>query len=324
MVSPDLVRVALSRPIEWAQFESMVSEILLQDDFPNLRKMGGIADEGIDAIDEAFYDDELRTKSVVQITSQRTQKRKLRLTIKRLKTTDKQFDQLTIVFRHPIDSAIKRELRQEAFEEGILADFRDEDYLVGQLAKPNNGIFKRYFGDLRNQINYLLAQEDPLGAATDRIRHAMLASLAAFVINPSANTARINLFDQSILAIIVAQNGPVDIEIVQKELINLIPGKQVNTVSIWDSIKRLVAAGQCRIENGDPIASDMAIETIGSTIGFMAQAIDRIREKVLQDIALHFKIDDATKGRIERNVKRGSCATISSHWPDYISCIRYS
>ena len=73
MVSPDLVRVALSRPIEWAQFDRWCLKYF-QDDFPNLRKMGGIADEGIDAIDEAFYDDELRTKSVVQITSQRTEK----------------------------------------------------------------------------------------------------------------------------------------------------------------------------------------------------------------------------------------------------------
>ena len=60
MVSPDLVRTALACPLDWVQFERMVCEILAEDDFPNLRQMGGGRDEGVDAVDESFYDSESR------------------------------------------------------------------------------------------------------------------------------------------------------------------------------------------------------------------------------------------------------------------------
>jgi hypothetical protein len=302
-VSPDLVRMALARPLDWAQFETIVCEVLSQDDFPNLRKMGGVGDEGVDAVDEVYFDDQLHSRTVVQVTSQRAQERKLLSTIARLKEAGKTFNRLVLVYRHPVESGVKKDLEDKAVEQKVLIDIRDEDYLVARLGGPSVGVFTRYFGDLRTQLNFLLRQDDPLGSATDPVRRAMLASLAAFVVNPSAINTRIDFFDQSVLAVLVAHGQPIDIEPLQRDLEAALPGEQIQRAGLLQSIERLETAGQCVLVNGNPTASDSAVATVGSTIAFMTKAVERIREKVVGDVRAKMKIDDASKGRIERNVK---------------------
>ena len=94
----DLVRNTLMRPMDWGQVEKLVVEILAQDDFPDLRALGGIGDEGADATEEKFYEDGVRTTAVVQISSEKTQLAKFHRTVNRLNEAKKKFDQLIIVY----------------------------------------------------------------------------------------------------------------------------------------------------------------------------------------------------------------------------------
>jgi hypothetical protein len=282
----------------------MCYEILLQDDYPDLRKMGGTGDRGVDAVDEAFYDDTVHTRAVVQVTGQRAQKKKLASTIKRLREAGKNFDKLIVVFQHPVESATKRELQATASDAGIVIDIRDQNYLVAQLGRTANGIFNRYFGDVRTQVDFLLGQEDPLGNATDPARRAMLASLAAFVLNPSASATRLDFFDQAVLAVVVAAGAAVEIERLGNDVAALLAGGRPSRSEVLASVARLVEAGQCVLENGNPAPSDAAIETVGSAITFLSKAIDRVREGVLGHVAQRLRLDDAARGHIERNVKR--------------------
>lgn len=74
MASQDAITLALSAPMDWGAFEALAHEVLLQDDFPRLRRLGGGSDKGLDAIDEVFYlGSRGNTQAVIQVTSQRAQ-----------------------------------------------------------------------------------------------------------------------------------------------------------------------------------------------------------------------------------------------------------
>jgi hypothetical protein len=97
MINRDAIELALAGPIDWEKFESLVAEILQSDDSPRLRKVGGRGDLGIDAVDEAFYNDESRIQAVVQVTSQRAQVDKIEETVKRLRSAGVDFFHLVMV-----------------------------------------------------------------------------------------------------------------------------------------------------------------------------------------------------------------------------------
>ena len=69
----DAIELALNSPMDWSKVESVVYEVLVNDDLPSLRKVGGVADEGVDAVQESFYSDEKNVDVIVQVTSQKAQ-----------------------------------------------------------------------------------------------------------------------------------------------------------------------------------------------------------------------------------------------------------
>jgi propanediol dehydratase small subunit len=53
--------------MDWTQFESLSYEVLVRDDLPRLRKLGGVADAGADAVEESFLQDEYPLSTVVNV-----------------------------------------------------------------------------------------------------------------------------------------------------------------------------------------------------------------------------------------------------------------
>jgi hypothetical protein len=74
MASRDVVAEAIAKPMDWGRFEELAYALLVADDLPRLRKIGGGSDEGIDSQEESFFDAQRKIATVVQVTSQRTQK----------------------------------------------------------------------------------------------------------------------------------------------------------------------------------------------------------------------------------------------------------
>ena len=69
MYAGDVIEDALTIPMDWAKLEALAHEVLLSDDFPTLRKIGGSGDQGMDAVEEAFFDGNRKVMTVVQVTS---------------------------------------------------------------------------------------------------------------------------------------------------------------------------------------------------------------------------------------------------------------
>ena len=305
MPSLDLIQASLAAPMDWRVVESLASEILLQDDLPGLQKLGGIADGGADAVQESFYGPERRTSTVVQITSDEAQVAKYRKTVKRLREAQIEFDQLIIVYRQPVSSTIRRQIQEAGLADHIAVDIRDEGYLVGQLGKLANGLFARYFQDASAQMELLLGEADPLDVASDRLRHAMLASLAAYVVSPESARVRNILFDRTVLAAIVAsREHSLAINTIQAAVEQLIPNEPITRPQISDAISRLSADGLC-VSAADGIrATEAALDSMGSALLRIRTAFQSMLAQLVTDTARHHKLTDADRGRVERNLRR--------------------
>ena len=98
----DVIERALQAPLDWGKFEKLSYAILIADDLPTLRMIGGVGDLGMDAVEEVFYDAERQVKTVVQVTSAKGQKAKIRDTLAKLKNNGISLTTLVFLTRHPV------------------------------------------------------------------------------------------------------------------------------------------------------------------------------------------------------------------------------
>jgi len=301
MPSLDLIRASLEGPIEWRNFESLVCELLKDDDMPSLRQLGGVADQGADAIEEAFYNNERQTTSIVQITSEQAQRTKLKKTIKRLREAKIEFDRLTIVYRDPVSSTVRAEIQKHAQEEGITVDLRDQTYLLPHLARPN-GIYLRYFEEPQKQVERLFNEGDPLAYADDRLMHSLLASLSSYVANAAARLVRTTLFDRTALAALVSV-GETDVEKLKGHICKLLPGETVDSAQLNAALERLAGEDLCVLDGTKVRPSDLAFESLGTSLQSIRNAFSQMLRQLVDDVNARHKLNDAQKGRLERNLK---------------------
>lgn len=315
MASRDIVEVALTAPIDWGQFEKLVTEVLTSDDLPRLRKLGGSADQGADAIQEAFYRAEQKTDIVVQITSERAQLSKFERTVARLQEEGIKFKELIIVYQHPVSSTTRREIRESARKLGVSVDPRDQDYLISQLGKAGSTIFSRYFGSTREQVDQLLNKPDPLRVASTRDRLAMLATLGAFVVNPHARLTRHTLFQKTVLAALVSLKTPVTAADLANAVRALLPEESIEQARINGAVDALVATDECEIKDGLIGASEAALTQVGRVLANANTAYQHLYKAILEGSTKKGKLDNASQGYLERNLRRALLHLIRAYGP---------
>jgi len=304
----------MNAPMDWEQFEAMTADVLRQDDFPRIRTIGGRKDSGIDALEESFYGDESRLETVVQVTSQRAQTDKFRGTIEKLRMEETPFKSLVIVYRQPVSSETRTKILDEALGLGVSVDVRDQSYLIGQLAKPGSAVFARHFRSVREQLDVLLDTPDPLGVAGDRVRHAMLASLGAYVLAPQARKTRHTLFDATVLAAIVAL-GETSYADLAEDVRSLLPEEQIDQNRLRSTVARLARQGRCETRGDAVSPSDQSLVELGNAIGLASSAYQRLRDYITETCARGQRVDDATRGYIERNLRRGLVLLFRAYGP---------
>lgn len=304
MPSRDLVELALSSPMDWTQFESLSFEVLIRDDLPRLRKLGGVADAGADAVEEAFYQDDSELSTVVQVTSQTAQVYKVKSTLATLRKNDLKPRRLVVVFKQPLSSRARSQMQDQGIESGVLIDPRDQSYLVAQLSKHAPDLYSRYFEDVKTQVSVLLDQKDPLEIASGRLRHALLAAVATFVLNPTARVARKALFEKTVLAAVVASPEDTPLEQLTLAVAELVPEETIVLDQVRAAVESLVRQGYCTWRQGAIRASERALVEVGQVMAESTAAYEELVRYVLAACGRNRRLDDATQGYLERNVRR--------------------
>ncbi len=301
-VSRDLVATSLSGRIDWHTLEELVYAVLVDDDLPTLRRIGGGNDYGVDA-ESVTYEVEGRKRTIVQVSSAAAQKSKVLTTIQKLKKNSIEPEKLVYVTNTPVSAGNKREIIAAAEELGIDVDIRDQDYLAGQLSRAGSPIYARFFGSVEEQRDKLFSKGDALGAASDALQHSLLATMGAFVISNRARIARKTLFDNTVLAAIASRNGGAKEEILE-DVRRLCPGEAVDMDRVAQAIRRLVGDGAA-IEVGDGV--ECAPEVLARTVAVGTSARQGFRELVLHvfDACERVqKLTQAQEGFLERNVRK--------------------
>lgn len=317
MASRDAIETAVGSPIDWAELEQIVYEILVNDDMPSLIRLGGVGDGGADAIEESFYKNERRIDSVVQTTSETTQRYKLTRTLARLSEAKIITKSLVIVFRHPVTSEIRSQMIDKASESGIVLEVRDRDYLVTQLGKIGSTVFTRHFGSLEEQLKILMAQSDPLEIAASKYEHAMLATLGAFLINPQAKLARSALFQKTVLAAIAAEGRPVSISQLLEPLIELLPEEKkfLTEERIRAAVDALVHQSYCSVQGDNVVIQKETMETVVKALAFSRTAYTELVKAAIDSCTVDSKLNDAKRGFLERNIRSALLLLVKAFGP---------
>lgn len=302
-VSRDLIADAIAAPIDWGVLERLAHDILVADDFPTLRQIGGRGDHGMDSVEESFYNAEKKVVTVVQVTSDKAQRAKVKNTLTKLEKYGIAPKKLVFLTRHPVSAEIRREMNAAADDEGITLDVRDASYLVGQLSKPPCVLYQRYFGTTASQLDAIFDRPDPLHAANGRLQHALLATLGAYVLSPHARLARSTLFDKTVLASLAAQDGKSTRRQLIASVQALMPGETVDQHRFDASITRLTANGECEME-GDAIAC--SAPTLEKCLHATKAAENGFKNLLNHIVSAcrDLKLDDAQHGYLERNLRR--------------------
>lgn len=304
--SRDVIAASISGRIDWGTLEDLYSAVLIADDMPALRQIGGVADQGADGIEEAFYDGARKITTVVQITSDRAQRGKVRGTISKLKKNGIDVRNLIFATRHPVSAEIRRAIIEEAEEDGVTVDIRDDKYLTAQLSLPNSRIFSRFFGSARSQLDELLAKPDPLETTSEPLQHALLASMGAFVLSPHSRIARNTLFDKSVLAALASAATAVNRQELLASLSRIYPGETIDADRLQAALDRLEREGSiersrdrfsCKPEIIDRFlgAAKKADTGFHELLSHVVKACRKVRQ-----------IDDAQRGYIERNIRNAT------------------
>ena len=296
MLSEDLVAAALRRPMDWGQFEILVTDLLRSDDMPAIRKLGGRHDSGLDAKDESYYECSTRFVTVVQITSQRAQEDKVEHTIQTLAVNEIEYDRLVMVFRDPVSSTVQAQMRSHAHAREQALEIRDESYLIGQLSRPESGVFHRYFGDAQDFLNTALAYSSGLPAQSP-LERGILASACAF------GELRLPALDHIVIATLAAADeGLATFTTLLASVRSIVPHLMKRTLR--ESLTRLAGKGLCRLgaENARISAAHRA--GILKSTSAIERQLDRSLAGVVEAARSIEQFDDAAEGRSERNLRR--------------------
>ena len=305
MSTKDVVQVALAGEVDWSRFEQVVNEILRNHDFPDIRKLGGGADRGLDGVQEAFFDGARGAEIVVQVTSQKTQKLKVANTLAKLKKLERVPNRLVIVFRDECSATTRADIRTQAEKAGISVDVRDQSYLITELGREGSTIFERFFGsDIRRQVDLLVGRGDPLTDVPDQLKQSVLATFAAFgTSRERATLGRGKLFEQSVLTAIAVRDGS-DLTQVRTSLVSLLPGVSPEESQLRAALTKLKEGRSIVEVAGVYRASDSTLSRIALAAKHVRAGFDSLVSCVTECVELHGRLNDAQRGALERNCRR--------------------
>ncbi|MCI0370678.1 MAG: hypothetical protein L0214_04685, partial [candidate division NC10 bacterium] len=203
-MSLDLVEIALDQFTDWVRFEKLAAEIMRDEGYPDIKPLGGVHDAGQDAVVERFfYSVGRRMRIVFQFTLRPDVAAKVQETIKRLDDADTAFQKLVIVTPAQISSERQQTIKKQVtLENQVDLEIYERKTLINRLADFSNGIFQRYFPDIRDQVNRLLQpRPGAIRAGEDREREFLKVSYA-FTFAPGATRTRKSIIDETVLAVL--------------------------------------------------------------------------------------------------------------------------
>ena len=139
--------------------------------------------------------------------------------------------------------------------------------------------------------------------ASDPLKRAVLASVAAYAAKPKTRLIQGKLFQRTILAIIAASSKPLSIDAVLEDALKWLPEFSSTSDQVRVVVRTLVEAGEVEEKVGGFVASQEALARVGKILLDVQAAYTELQKWVLDQCSKSGAPDNATQGYIERNVR---------------------
>lgn len=300
----DIIEYALDKFTNFKKFESLATEIMALEGFTNIRAVGGIDDEGIDAELVAYYeDDTLRT--IFQYTIQENLSNKISDTIKKLGENNVKYQQLIFVTKNQINniSTLKRNARTN---HSVNIEIFEKQTFIKHLS-TSNGIFARYFPDIKAQLKSRLIQGEAVftSDSKDPLEKSLIRASLLFTFNPNADASRKDVFDQTIFSLISSEKDGCSKEMI----IILFKEKFKKDLTIGEleaSINRLKKQDLIEVKGDLFIATSIALEKLEGNLSRINSSTKALIDDILAKLSDIYKqkISQYTETIIQKNIQK--------------------
>lgn len=303
----DIIEFALEHDTDFRKFEQLSIEVLKLNGYKPVKAVGGIDDEGIDALLVKYFQDETKT-TVFQITLQDNINSKITDTIDKLIENKIDFNELVLVTSNQINNtqAIKTKIRKK-YDGKVKLEIVERTTFIATLS-TENAIFLRYYGDLKQQLTSSLFEKKTMFTenSKDSLTNSLLKCSLLFTFNEHSSHTRKALFDKTVLGILVDcknANAAEIAEIFKTKFFKIVPIEQIHP-----SLDRLKKDGLINKTDGNNYEpSKASITKIESAVSKMEQGTKAlINDIVLNALSIYpDKVDKDTLHLIEQNIKNG-------------------
>lgn len=315
----DIIELALEFYTDFSKFETLANEIMAFEGYPHIKIIGGIDDDGIDAQEVKYYQDDTKT-IIFQYSLQKNVSNKVNDTIEKLLANSINFSELVIVTNQQINNVqtLKRKVR-EKYKRNVNLEIFERKTFITRLSTTHKNSFARYFTDLQKQFESDLFKSKVIFTETsdDILTTSLLKCSLLFTFNNSAKKHRKDLFDTTILAVLVSDNGCTIENLLDTFEVKF--DKKIQPEQIKSSLNRLIDKKFIKPKEEKYNPTKIAYEKIeGNNI-----KVEKSTQALINDIIakVHYiypeRIDYKTDVIIETNVKRALSGFFRLHGIDY-------
>lgn len=304
-MSSDIVEIALAKFTDGSLFEKLACEIMRDEGYHDIKRIGTSGDFGMDAAEDVFYDQRGPYKTIFQFTLEDYVLGKLRDTVEKLRRNEIDFQELVLVTRSSLSPRRQENLRKTARKEyGVTANCFEWGTILNRLSDYSNGIFHRHFPDIDKQLAQMHMAK-PVFHDSDNAREiAMLRTAIAFGANPASSTTRKSMFDQMVLAIVESIDAVgLTLEEVSQSLSEILRVEPFQLSQVAASIDRLgpdivCEDGRYSVTAEHEVRVDVATTRINSvTESLISDVVEDVCTTSNQTVSLN------DRRRLERNAK---------------------
>lgn len=274
-MSYDLVEFALEKYTDFTLFERLATEIMMDQGYSSIIPLGGVFDEGQDAIYEKHYIGEGVFRTVFQYSLQENVADKVIKTIEKLRVNGIEYQKLIIV-----TSRVFTAQQQITLNKNALSDYNkdleiyDRERIIPIIADSQSGLMARYFPDIKKQIDiYYGDQKDDISETKES---SFLKTCSIFYYDKDAEIVRKNFIDKLIIEILALSSRPVSGIPELVTIINTkITARAVDDSQVSNAIVRLRNIGAISETNGISLSSGKRME-IGNIESKLKQNVNAL------------------------------------------------
>ena len=307
-MSFDAIELALDRMTDHTAFERLATELMYLEGWYDIKPLGGTADMGQDAVSERFFGQAASQRTVFQYTLQHYLPGKVTATIEKLRANNIAVFELIVVTPHSISSETQIKMQRAArSEHSISLNIFDRKTLLSRLADLDNGIFHRYFPNIKAQVDDIVRSATRAAIPQRNLERTLLQVSLALTFRPGALRVRKSLSDHFVLAVLLDEEGPsVQLDVLARHCAEALPADaSLPAAQVHAAVARLIKS-DLLLQTGQSVrASERAVIEVATSTLRLSEATDTFAADILATLneARGQRVADADARRIVRNIR---------------------